>query len=206
MPEEYHPVANVIAARRSIRKFDPELVHPDIVRDLVALAYKAPAPHHSKPWRFVYMASPEARDRLADAMGESWLSDLAAEERGVLEVQKLLARSRDQVIDAPALLVSCLVLDESKPWPDERRRAAERDMFVQSLGAALQNLLLAAVERGLAGYLKGAPLFCGPAIREALELPPDWQPAFLVLLGYPEPGFEPPPRAESDVGEFLVER
>ena len=178
MTDEF-PVADVIAARRSIRKFDPEPVHPDIVRDLVALACKAPAPHHSKPWRFVQVASLEARDRLADAMGESWLSDLAAEERGVLEVQKLIAKSRDQVIDAPALLVSCLVLDESKPWPDERRKAAERDMFVQSLGAALQNLLLAAVERGLAGYLKGAPLFCGRRIHsirgtEILAVPLVW--------------------------------
>ncbi|MDP9180770.1 MAG: nitroreductase family protein [Chloroflexota bacterium] len=206
MADEYRPVADVIASRRSIRKFADEPVDPDIVRGLVALACKAPAPHHSKPWRFVYVASAEARDRLADAMGESWLADLTAEERGVLEVQNLLARSRNQVMDAPALLVSCLVLDESKPWPDERRKAAERDMFLQSLGAALQNLLLAAVERGLAGYLRGAPLFCGPAIREVLGLPPDWQPAFLVLLGYPEPDFEPPPRADVNVGEYFVER
>jgi coenzyme F420-0:L-glutamate ligase/coenzyme F420-1:gamma-L-glutamate ligase len=141
MTEEYRPVADVIASRRSIRKFADEPVDPDVVRDLVALACKAPAPHHSKPWRFVHVASAEARNRLADAMGESWLNDLAAEERGVLEVQKLLARSRDQVLDAPAL-----------------------------------------------------------------ELPPDWQPAFLALLGYPGPAFEPPQRAEPDVGEYLVER
>jgi coenzyme F420-0:L-glutamate ligase/coenzyme F420-1:gamma-L-glutamate ligase len=79
-------------------------------------------------------------------------------------------------------------------------------MFVQSLGAALQNLLLAAVERGLAGYLKGAPLFCQEAIREALRLPAEWEPAFLVQLGYAAEGFEPPTRETIDVAEFVVER
>lgn len=206
MNDEYRPVADVITNRRSIRKFSNEPVDPDVARELVALACKAPAPHHSRPWRFVQVMSPEGREALADAMSESWLDDMSKEDRGVLEIEKLISRSRAQVIEAPALLLSCLAMDEAKSWPDERRRSAERDMFVQSLGAALQNLLLAAVERGLAGYLKGAPLFCGPAIKEALDLPDDWQPAFLVLLGYAEMGFNPPLRDEVDVAEFLVDR
>jgi len=204
--DEYSPVADVIESRRSVRHFSPEPVLPEVIRELVRLACTAPAPHHSTPWRFVDVATTDARERLADAMGESWLRDLTEEGRSVHDVQRLLARSREQLMDAPALLVACLELDETKPWPDERRRQAERDMFVQSLGAALQNLLLAAVERGLVGYLKGAPLFCGPAIREALELPDGWQPAFLVLLGHPEEGFEPPERPAPDFSKLLIER
>ncbi len=79
-------------------------------------------------------------------------------------------------------------------------------MYVQSLGAALQNLLLAAHAYGLGGYLKGAPLFCATAVTEALDLPPGWQPAFLVLLGYPAekaiPASRPPLRAD----DLLIER
>lgn len=203
---EYHPVADVIAQRRSIRHFAPDPVDPEVVRELVSLACTAPAPHHSRPWRFVHVMTPDARGRLADAMSESWLSDLEQEERSVLEVDRLINRSRLQVLDAPALLLACIALDESRTWPDERRKLAERDMFVQSLGAALQNILLAAVERDLVGYLKGAPLFCADAIREALDLPEDWHPTFLVLLGYPKEGFEPPERAPLEVRDYLVER
>jgi coenzyme F420-0:L-glutamate ligase/coenzyme F420-1:gamma-L-glutamate ligase len=150
--------------------------------------------------------SPDAREALADAMGEAWLADMTDDGRGVLKAQELIARSRAQVTGAPALLVACLELSGAKRWTDARRQSAERDMFVQSLGAALQNILLAAVERGLVGYLKGAPLFCGPEIREALQLPEDWEPAFLVLLGYAEEGFAAPARVEVDIGEFIVER
>jgi coenzyme F420-0:L-glutamate ligase/coenzyme F420-1:gamma-L-glutamate ligase len=203
---EYRPVADVIGQRRSVRQFAPDLVDDGVIRDLVALGCTAPAPHHSRPWRFVQISTPEARQRLAEAMAESWLSDLAAENRSVIETDKLISRSRAQVLEAPALLVACLALDETREWPDERRRVAERDMFVQSLGAALQNVLIAAVERGLVGYLKGAPLFCADAVQKALEMPADWQPSFLVLLGYPEEGFEPQPRSPIEVDDFLVRR
>jgi len=79
-------------------------------------------------------------------------------------------------------------------------------MFVQSLGAALQNILLAAADCGLAGYLKGAPLFCPDAVRTALSLPEDWEPAFLVLLGYAEENIEISPRRPAAIDDFLVER
>jgi coenzyme F420-0:L-glutamate ligase/coenzyme F420-1:gamma-L-glutamate ligase len=206
MTSEYHPVADVIGQRRSVRHFGPEPVERSLVRELVALACKAPAPHHSRPWRFAYVATAAAKERLSEAMAEAWLEDLKAEEAPVIEVQQQVERSREQITGAPALLVSCIVLDEAKEQPDFERRAAERDLFVQSLGAALQNLLLAAVERGLVGYLKGAPLFCGPAVREALELPDEWEPAFLVLLGHPQDGYELAKRAEADVADHMVER
>ena len=79
-------------------------------------------------------------------------------------------------------------------------------MFVQSLGAALQNLLLAAGDSGLVGYLKGAPLFCADAVGEALDLPAEWEPTFLVLLGFPQEGAVPAERASIPIEEFLVER
>ena len=202
----YQPVADVISQRRSVRQFGPEPVARSLVRELVALACRAPAPHKSRPWRFAYVATDGAKERLAEAMASAWLADLEAVGTAVHDVQRLLARSKEQIVGAPALLVACLELAEAKEQADEGRRSAERDMFVQSLGAALQNILLAAVERGLVGYLKGAPLFCAPAVREALELRDGWEPTFLVLLGHPEEGFEPPPRAEVEVGDIMVER
>ena len=188
-----------IASRRSLRRFASRGVPPALVRDLVEAACAAPAPHHSRPWRFVQVR-PETRLRLADAMAGAWRadSDDAAE--------PAVARSRRQVTDAPVLLLACLDLEGARPWPDERRRSAERDMFVQSLGAALQNLLLAAHARGLAGYLKGAPLFCREAVVATLDLPPAWQPTFLVLLGYPRDGAQPSPRPPLALDDLLAER
>jgi len=189
-----------IASRRSLRRFASRGVPPALVRDLVEAACAAPAPHHSRPWRFVDVR-PETRARLADAMADAWRADSDDD-----AAEPAVARSRRQVTDAPVLLLACLDLKGARPWPDERRRSAERDMFVQSLGAALQNLLLAAHARGLAGYLKGAPLFCRDAVAAALDLPPGWEPAFLVLLGYPRDGAQPPPRPPLALDDLLAER
>jgi coenzyme F420-0:L-glutamate ligase / coenzyme F420-1:gamma-L-glutamate ligase len=199
------PVSVAISARRSVRKFARLVVDGDTVERLVALACTAPAPHHSRPWRFVQVGA-ETRDRLADAMGEAWRADLEREGESVHTIDRLLRRSHAQLVEAPVLLLACLTLEESHRWRDDERRLAERDMFVQSLGAALQNMLLAAGEAGLAGYLKGAPLFCGRVIRSALDLPGDWQPTFLVLLGYPDKTAERSPREAVNLDEFLLQR
>jgi coenzyme F420-0:L-glutamate ligase/coenzyme F420-1:gamma-L-glutamate ligase len=200
------PVSQAISFRRSVRRFTGQPIDPALIDEIIALACLAPAPHHSRPWRFVNVATEDAREALADAMSDSWRADLEAEGRTVHEIASLLEKSRLQVTDPPVVLLACITLDEARPWPDERRRAAERDMFVQSLGAALQNILLAAEERGLAGYLKGAPLFCADALKEALSLPEGWEPTFLVLLGRPDPSFLPSRREEINVTNFMIER
>ena len=196
---------DAIATRRSIRRFAPRDVPPAIVRELIAAACTAPAPHHSRPWRFVEVG-PESRPRLIEAMAAAWRADAAADGVSDSLIAGEVRRSRKQMAEAPLLLLTCLETEDARDWPDDRRRAAERDMYVQSLGAALQNLLLAAHARGLGGYLKGAPLYCQAAVAEALALPEGWQPAFLVLLGYPARGAKPPARAEPRVDEFLVSR
>jgi len=139
-------------------------------------------------------------------MAAAWEADAASDGRETAEIAAALARSRRQLAEAPLLLLACLQTEGARDWPDGRRRVAERDMYMQSLGAALQNLLLAAHARGLGGYLKGAPLFCRSAVAEALALPDGWQPAFLVLLGYPARGAKPPPRPEPRAEDFLVSR
>ncbi len=194
-----------ITTRRSIRRFAPRQVPRDLVRGLIAAACAAPAPHHSRPWRFVEVR-PETRTRLIEAMAAAWRADLEADGKPPQAIKRHLARSRRQLTDAPLLLLACLAEEGAHGWPDGRRRSAERDMYVQSLGAALQNLLLAAHARGLGGYLKGAPLFCRAAVAEALDLPNAWQPAFLVLLGYPVEGAQPPRRPAIRTGDFLIER
>lgn len=198
-------VLEVIASRRSVRRFAPRDVPRDLVSKLVAAACAAPAPHHSRPWRFVEI-TPEARPRLIQAMAAAWTADAEAGGQPPQAIKRPLARSRRQLTEAPLLLLACLDAKGARHWPDQRRRRAEHDMYMQSLGAVLQNLLLAAHAYGLAGYLKGAPLFCQRAVAEALSLPRAWQPAFLVLLGYPARGSRPPPRPDLDMDRFLTAR
>jgi coenzyme F420-0:L-glutamate ligase/coenzyme F420-1:gamma-L-glutamate ligase len=79
----------------------------------------------------------------------------------------------------------CLDTQVGDDYPDERRRQAEYLMGVQSVAMAGENLLLAAHDEGLGGVWVCAPLFAQESVRKALELPIEWQPQGLLLLGYP---------------------
>ena len=57
-------VPGLLADRRSIRAFRSDPVPPDALDDLVAAACLAPAPHHSRPWRWVVLHTPEAKAAL----------------------------------------------------------------------------------------------------------------------------------------------
>ena len=58
-------------------------------------------------------------------------------------------------------------------------------MAVQSTTLALGNLLLAAHHEGLGARWMRAPLFAHDRVREAFDLPADWEPQALITLGYP---------------------
>src|SRR5262245_65962951 len=65
-----------IEARRSIRAFRPDPVPRAELDRLVAAACLAPAPHHSRPWRWVVVDTPERKTALARGMGDRWRRDL----------------------------------------------------------------------------------------------------------------------------------
>jgi nitroreductase len=69
-------------------------------------------------------------------------------------------------------------------YPDEERQTAEHTMAVQSLGCAVQNMLLMAYAMGLDSGWMCAPLFCPDIVREALELDHRLIPHALITVGY----------------------
>ena len=62
-------------------------------------------------------------------------------------------------------------------------------MALLSLGAAVENLMLAAADAGLASCWVAAPIFCPEAARDALALPAEWLPHALVVVGHPDPAY-----------------
>jgi len=194
-----------LRGRRSVRRFADRPVSRALLDDLLSCACLAPAPHHTRPWRFVVVGA-QSRERLAGAMRARWRIDLESDGVPEKRIRALLARSRAQICGAPGLLLACLAPEGLRAWPDEARRRAEWLMAVQSTGAALQNLLLAAHGRGLASFWISAPLFCPEAVREALGLPEGYMAQALAALGYPHADASPPPRPEPDLGALVLER
>ena len=193
-----------IAGRRSLRQLDARPVPRELIDKLLAVACVAPAPHHTRPWRFVMLESAQSRQRLAGAMGVAWRRDLERDGVAPEKIAALLEKSRRQIEGAPALLLGCLVAEGLRAWPDERRRRAEWGMAQQSMGASLENVMIAAHALGLASYWISAPLYCADAVREALDLPAEYEAQALIVIGYPASGATPKP--ELDVTTLMERR
>jgi F420 biosynthesis protein FbiB-like protein len=183
-----------LEARRSIRAFLPEPVPRDALDRFVEAACTAPAPHHSRPWRWVVVDTDAAKTRLATGMGEAWRRDLAGDGVPVERIDELVTASHRKIVTAPAVVLGCLTWDGLDRYPDEARRRAEWGMALLSLGAAVENFMVAAADAGYASCWVAAPIFCPEAARDALGLDDEWLPHAMVIVGVPDPAYVGRPR------------
>src|SRR5262249_45442464 len=151
---------------------------------LLDAARWAPSPHGRQPWRFVVLTRAEPKTRLIEAMGDEWQRTLEMDGQPPEVMQLRLEKSRERIRDAPALVLACLYLEEIDRYLDADRQRAEEVMAIQSLGASLQNLLLAAYAIGLDCSWMCAPLFCPDTVRAALDLDSALIPHALITIGY----------------------
>jgi dehydro coenzyme F420 reductase / coenzyme F420-0:L-glutamate ligase / coenzyme F420-1:gamma-L-glutamate ligase len=193
--------ADVLYERRTVREFTGEPVDPGAVRRAIAAALTAPAPHHSEPWRFAVLESPRARTALLDDMLAAWTDDLRGDGFTAEQVARRVRRG-EPLRRAPLIIVPCLVPEAAHPYPDRRRSAAERAMFVVAMGAAVQNLLVALAVEGLGSCWVSSTLFCQQVAARSLGLPKGWEPMGAVGVGHP--AGSPPPRPPRDPDRFVL--
>lgn len=191
-----------VLMRRSVRSFAPDPVDPEVVRRAVAVALTAPAPHHTRPVRFVWVRDRALRERLLTAMAEKWRADLLGDGLAADRVERRITRGRI-LFDAPEVIIPFCVPDGAHDYPDERRQAAERTMFTVAVGAAVQGLLVALATEGLGSCWIGSTIFAPEVTREVLGVDPEWNPLGAIAVGHPLEELTPrPPRAD---GPGLVE-
>lgn len=184
-PDLADALDTVLRGRRSIRSYADRPVPPDLLERVLTAACQAPSPHHSIPWRLAVLTGQGAKAALAEAMADRWRSDLTGDGLPDAEIEVELAKSRRRLLASPVVLVGSVYPEPLDEYPDPARQQAETLMAAHSLGAALQNVMLAAHANGLASCWMCAPVFCSDVVRDALGLPAGIIPHAIVTIGYP---------------------
>ncbi|MBC7265891.1 MAG: nitroreductase family protein [Coriobacteriia bacterium] len=148
--------SEVVARRRSVRHFNTKLnVSEEDVTALLEAAVLAPSAGNIQPWRFVVVRSAEARKRLQEALHQPWAAA------------------------APVVIVVCV---DPRPCAARYGERGEYLYSIQDTAAATENILLAAVDRGLASCWIGA--FDEKAVAAAIGVSSPITPVAVLPIGY----------------------
>jgi len=194
-----------VAGRRTIRFFTNDPVDHDAVERAIADAVLAPAPHHSEPFGFLVLrddhpAHREQRTLVLDSMREAWERDLIdIDGKDDDEVQRRVARG-NILRTAPVVIVPFVDLDRgAHTYSDERRNAAERDLFMVAGGACVENLLIRLSAEGLGSAWISSTIFAPSIVRAQFGLGDRVQPLGAVAVGVPaQAAKDRPPRRAHD--------
>ena len=187
-------VMEAISARRSVRKFEDRPFSQDALEKILLAGTLAPSGHNKQPWKF-YVVQGEKRAEMIQTMKEGMnrLEGMGIKSGSAKYTIRWMAQ-------AP---VTIFVFNPTGKSPFEKRDL--NDPFsdivdIQSIGAAIQNMLLAATELGL-GSLWICDVFA--AYNEFCEwLGAEGQMIAAVSIGFP--GQFPEPRPRRSIEEVTI--
>ncbi|TFG91449.1 MAG: nitroreductase [Syntrophobacterales bacterium] len=197
-------IIEAIIQRKSIRGFKPDPVSKDVLAKVLELACRAPSAMNTQPWEFAVIAG-DVLDKLKSAIVEklhkgepmqpdhqvvSWPNDSIYRERQI-ELAKGLFKLMDipredkekraawmelgfRFFDAPVgiLLLTDTSLSDSGPLLD--------------VGAAMQNLCLAALHFGLGTCIEDQSALYPEVLRDIAEIPKNKRIIIAIAIGYPD--------------------
>jgi FMN reductase [NAD(P)H] len=186
----------VVRRRRMVRNFSDDPVDRAVIERLAAIAQKAPSAGFSQGQRLVVVTDPVKRLRLGAIVGDDFYEEMGfGRWIGKAPVQFVPCVSekvyRDRYAEPDKLLDDGSVIDWPIPY------------WWMDIGCTVENLLLAAVDEGLAAGFAGGD--DPDKVRAELGIPADFAPVGVIPVGHPLPDMRSPSLKRGWVpsGEFL---
>jgi len=148
---------DAIKGRTSVRDYSSNPIPDDTLKGILESAIQAPSSGNVQDWEFVLVKTPEGKSALSEA-----------------------AFNQGFIAKAPVVVVVCTDLDRISKAYGTR---GEQLYSIQNTAAAIQNMMLAAWDRGIGSCWIGA--FNEEAARGAVVLPVRVRPVAIITLGYP---------------------
>ncbi|HEX2985992.1 MAG TPA: nitroreductase family protein [Caproiciproducens sp.] len=193
-----------IETRRSIRKYKETPVQIETINKVISAGILAPSGKNRQPWNFIVVGGKEKENML-----KAFQNGIDREKSG----NALLPGSKGGIADAQNTLnimkqapVVIMVLNQGSGSPFQNIRNEDRVaeiIDIQSIGAAIENMLLAAEDLGLGTLWIGNTFFAYSELCKWLNT--DKQLVAAIAIGYPDEKPAKRPRKElKDVVEYRL--
>jgi nitroreductase len=188
-------VMEAIRSRRSIREYEDTPVPMEDIRLIIEAATWAPSGFNQQPWKFIILQDDRIKIRIYKEVKKKMdeISQWPAAE-GKRERVKTLSRGFTVYKEAPvAVAVLCreyvapideIILKQEVSF--EERYQLRAAPWLQSVAAAVQNMLLAAASLGYGTCYNTGCLVAREGIQKVLGVTPPWMLVAFVPIGIPK--------------------
>ncbi|MCP5003058.1 MAG: nitroreductase [Planctomycetes bacterium] len=199
-------VRDAIKRRRSIRKFKPDLIPDEKIKELIESARLAPSGTNTQPWRFIIVKDDKTKKQLQEAAHNQryirrapviivCCADLSVFKEFPIRVDELIAsgalpvRTREKFI----------------PYLEKGMRTVKKEDLITAAAAnvsiAVEHIVLSAVELGMGTCW--VRWYDDDKVKEILSIPEYVEVMALLPLGIPDEDPDPRPRLSLDKLMYL---
>ena len=176
-------IIDAISNRRSIRNFIDKDIDDDIIKNILKAGINAPSPKNIQPWKFIVVTR-KSKYELVKIM-EDGIENIKHSFGLLIDEKKFISSAENTLkIMKEAPIIIFVINTRNK----QQHRQTPVKKFVeianiQSIGAAVENMLLASLEYGVGGLWMSDIYYTINEIGEWLQT--DRQIVAAVALGYP---------------------
>ena len=198
-----------IEARKTVRKFTDGPVPVSDLKKMVKAAGLAPSVNNSQPWKFIAVTNPTKLQNMAQIVHQkidklySSTDNLDSNLKATVDYFSTIFENAPSLI-AVATTSYQAVSDKIKNPPLSHEEMNEQRNFpdIQSVGAAVQNLLLRAVDLGYGTCWLSGLMVAKEELEQVLQIEAPWQLTTVVAVG--KPAGDKKGREKKSVDEIFV--
>ena len=194
----------VINTRYSVRVFEDKPIPRELVEKIIKAGVRAPTAGGGEQWFFIVVESPDVRRELHKLLIEAhklYATRVLRKPMSEDKIRKWIQRMEGGMYLAP-VYIACYIDLRRRQYGDEYSEL-ERIWAIQSLSAAIENMILEAWNNGLGSVWIGVPLIMKKEFDELLKPPEKCELQAIIALGYPAmKGKAKPRRGLEEIVEY----
>jgi len=176
-------IIDAISNRRSIRKFTDKDIDDDIIKNIIKSGTDAPSPKNTQPWKFIVIKE-KSKQELIKIMKEG-IENIKLNFGALIDEKNFLSSAEEtfKIINEAPVIIFVINTGNKQYQRQTYVRKYVEMANIQSIGAAVENMLLASLEYGIGGLWMSDIYYTINEIGEWLQT--DKQIVAAVALGYP---------------------